>query len=172
MTIKAGVLSDTHLTQPDPVFLQRVTRCFQDCDVIIHAGDLTDLSILSAFTGKTVYAVRGNTCNPATRRALPERLVFQLGRFTIGLGHGHFAGADIEDGLWTAFPEADCIVYGHTHRPVCHREGAQDRQGGVLFLNPGAFKFGSYAILTLGESLQAELRNINQTPEGSAFSTS
>ena len=158
MTITAGVLSDTHITQADPVFLQLVTRCFQDCDIIIHAGDLTDQGILSAFTGKTVYAVHGNTCNAATRRALPERRVFQMGRFTIGLGHGHFAGADIEDALWTAFPEADCIVYGHTHRPVCHREGARDGQGGVLFLNPGAFKFGAYAILKAGEKLEAELR--------------
>ena len=157
MTIQAGILSDTHLSRADANFSQQVARCFAGCEVIIHAGDLTDAGILVAFQDKTVYAVSGNMCNAATKIALPERRVFQLGKFTIGLAHGVALGMDIEDRLWTLFPEADCIIYGHTHRAVCHREGGKD---GVLFLNPGTFRSGSYAILEAGDILRASLHTL------------
>ena len=157
MHIRAGVLSDTHLSRMDTDFKARTGRYFAGCDVIIHAGDLTDAGILAAFAGKTVYAVSGNMCNAATRDTLPLRRVFQLGQFTIGLAHGAHMGMDIEDRLWTLFPEADCIIYGHTHQAVCHREG------GVLFLNPGSFRpGGSYAILEAGEELRASLHTVDQ----------
>lgn len=150
--IKAGVLSDTHLIRPDALFTRQVQRCFADCGHIIHAGDLTEAAILAAFQGKTVHAVCGNMCSSSTRQTLPERRVFQLGRFRIALAHGAGMGMDIEDRLWTLFPEVDCIVYGHTHRARCHR------QGGILFLNPGSFRpGGSYAILEAGETLSAAL---------------
>lgn len=159
MNIRAGVLSDTHLSRVDANFKAMVGRCFAACDVIIHAGDLTDAGVLAAFAGKTVYAVSGNMCNAATRDALPLRRVFQLGNFTIALAHGAHLGMDIEDRLWTLFPEADCIIYGHTHQAVCHREG------GVLFLNPGTFRpGGSYAIVEAGEELQATLHSVDRLP--------
>jgi len=75
-------------------------------------------------------------------------------------------GADysdlIEERVWNLFPEADCIVFGHTHIPLC------EKRGGILFINPGSFRctgpFGSpasYAILTVGQNgLQANIRNL------------
>ena len=160
MIIRVGVLSDTHLHQVDAQFTTQMAHLFAACEVIVHAGDLTDAGILAAFQGKTVYAVSGNMCNAATRISLPEQRVFQLGKFTIGLAHGAGMGMDIEDRLWTLFPEADCIVYGHTHRAVCHREGGRD---GVLFLNPGTFRAGSYAILEAGDELRASLHTLGET---------
>ena len=154
MTIlRAGVLSDTHIRSANPVFCQQVASAFAGCDVIIHAGDLTESGILTAFAGKTVYAVHGNCCSAVTKATLSERLQFRLGNFTIGLAHGN-GRKNIEDSLWMDFPEADCIVYGHTHRAVCHREGDK------LFLNPGSFQSGSYAILEAGETLSARLFQI------------
>ena len=156
MIVRAGVLSDTHIRVADTAFCKRVAQIFDGCDVIIHAGDLTESGILTAFAGKTVYAVHGNCCSAVTRATLSERLLFKLGNFTIGLAHGN-GRKNIEDSLWMDFPEADCIVYGHTHRAVCHREGSDP---GILFLNPGTFKSGSYAILEAGETLSARLFQI------------
>jgi putative phosphoesterase len=157
-TIKAGILSDTHLTRPTREFLHAVRRCFADCDVIIHAGDITDVSLPEIFPGKTVYAVRGNCCALIVRTPLSRQLSFQLGDFTVGLIHGDLLGryADtIESGLRDVFPEADCVIYGHTHEPVCRRFDGQ------LIINPGSFQTGgrygapcSYAIL----EAEAELR--------------
>lgn len=159
--IKAGILSDTHLTWPTREFLHAVQHCFADCEVIIHAGDITDLSLLEAFPFRTVHAVHGNCCGRGGRAGLTEQRTFQLGDFTVGLLHGHRLGryADtIESGLCEVFPEADCVIYGHTHDPVCHRVAGQ------LVINPGSFQTGgrygvpcSYAILEAGVELKGGL---------------
>ena len=160
--IKAGILSDTHLTSPSRDFIKAARKCFADCQVIIHAGDLTDISVLDIFSDKTVYAIHGNCCGRTSHTALPRELSFQLGKFTIGLLHGYTLGryADtIESGIWDVFPEADCVIYGHTHDPVCKQVA------GKLIINPGAFQVNSwysapcpYAVLEAGEELRGELR--------------
>ena len=159
--IKAGILSDTHLTTVNKEFLQRVEHCFADCDVIIHAGDLVDLSLLDAFQGKTVHAVHGNCCTINTCYALPSQLTVQLGDFTIGVTHGNRLGYDIESRLLDLFPEADCMIYGHTHQAVCHQVA------GKLIINPGAFlsisRYGmpcTYAILEAGKQLKGSLHEL------------
>lgn len=162
MTIKAGILSDTHLLRADDAFIRLAGQCFADCEMIIHAGDLTSVAVLEAFAGKEIHAVHGNMCDASSSLALPTQTTFQLGGFTIGLTHGAGLGRDIEMQLWSLFPQADCMIYGHTHRPVCHR------QGGVLFINPGTFRStgphgasGTYAILEAGEELRG---SIHQAP--------
>jgi len=158
MIQRAGVLSDTHLTRADSAFRSQVERCFGDCDIIIHAGDLTDPAILAVFGDREVHAVHGNMCGEAAFRELPTATTFRLGKFLIGLTHGAQLGLDIESGLWDLFPGADAMIYGHTHRAVCHRVGA------TLVLNPGSFRAtsrfgapGTYAILEAGETLQARI---------------
>jgi len=128
-----GVLSDTHLIAPDPWFREKARQCFADADMILHAGDLTSLSVLEIFAGKTVHAVHGNMCGPKTRQTLPASKIIEVGRFGLALVHGAGYMPNIEDRLYDAFAPIDCIVYGHTHRPVCHRYGP------TLMMNPGSF---------------------------------
>ena len=167
--IKAGILSDTHLSGLNSNFLQLVQHCFADCSVIIHAGDLTDISLLEAFAGKTVYAVHGNMCNNAAWSGLPDQLDFQLADCKFALCHGAGFGRakeQIEDGLWELFPEADCLIYGHTHQPICHR------LGGKLFINPGSFQAtgrygapGTYCILEIDQQqIKPTLLEVPQLP--------
>ena len=160
--MKAGIISDTHLSSTNALFQKQVDTCFQDCDLIIHAGDLTDLSILNAFNGKTIQAVHGNMCNHTSYKKLPSKLLFDLGGFSIGLIHGDALGRwEIENRLWDVFPEADCMIYGHTHKPVCHKIS------NTLVINPGSFcgtgKYGApgtYAILEVGETLSGSLHEV------------
>ena len=56
------------------------------------------------------------------------------------------------------FPEADCVIYGHTHRPVCRSVA------GKLIINPGTFRDtgrfgakGTYAKVEIGDTLQGKL---------------
>jgi putative phosphoesterase len=164
--IKAGIISDTHLTGLNKDFIQRVRHCFADCPVIIHAGDLTSISLLEAFADKTVYAVHGNMCNGAAWSALPDQLGFQLQGFSFGLCHGAGFGRaekQIENGLWELFPEADCLIYGHTHQPACHRIGDK------LIINPGSFQGtgrygapGTYCILEIDQQLKPALHEVPQ----------
>ncbi|WP_163337074.1 metallophosphoesterase [Desulfopila sp. IMCC35008] len=150
---RIGILSDTHISSVTNSFQQNVQSAFHDCEVIIHAGDLTEVSILSAFKGKEVYAVCGNMCTHITRKSLPESTLITIDGYLFGLCHGA-GGArhNIEDRMYSMFPEAHCIVYGHTHIPVCHTVGS------TLIINPGSFtstgRYGSpgtYSIVTVDE---------------------
>jgi uncharacterized protein len=154
--ITIGVLSDTHLIETDRWFNHKVDRCFADADMILHAGDLTSLSVLEPFTAKTIHAVHGNMCSPKTRASLPASKIIEVGGFRLALVHGVGYLPDIEDRLYDAFAPVDCIVFGHTHRPVCQRYGQ------TLLVNPGSFTVtGTYAIITVTqENIKARIYSL------------
>ncbi len=150
--LKIGILSDTHLSTSTAQFRKNCAAAFPGCDAIIHAGDLTDISLLTAFNGKDVYGVHGNMCNQSTRRVLPEEKIIILKGYSIGICHGTGPRHNIEERLFARFPHADCIVYGHTHIPVCHTTGD------TLFINPGSFQgtgrygaAGTYGLLHISK---------------------
>ncbi len=165
--IKAGILSDSHLHKPSEFFLKQCQVAFADCSVIIHAGDLTDDSILTVFSAKKIYAVHGNMCSYQVQQLLPRSKLFQLEEVTIGLYHGAWGPIHtIEERSWNLFPPVDCIIYGHSHQAVCHKTG------GTLFVNPGSFQStgrhghpGSYATLEIdGKKLHASLHTLASEP--------
>lgn len=151
--IYVGILSDTHIHTLDESFVKQSTTAFAGCDTIIHAGDLTNVTILRAFKGKDIHAVCGNMCNMTTRKLLPQQKQIVLGGYAIGISHGAGPRDTIEERVFAQFPEADCIVFGHTHQPVCRKFG------GTLLINPGSFAgtgrygaTGTYALLTIDEN--------------------
>ncbi len=154
-----GILSDTHMTRLNPWFVKQVRDAFSKCTIILHAGDLTDISVLDAFTDKEIHGVCGNMCQASSRNKLPSSKLITIDGYTIGLCHGAGARHNIEERMWELFPTADCIVYGHTHIAVAHR------LANTLFINPGSFQTtgrygapGSYAILSIDEDgLHAKL---------------
>ncbi|MDX1776457.1 MAG: metallophosphoesterase family protein [Desulfobulbales bacterium] len=158
--ITIGAISDTHLIKPDKWFQDKAAACFADADMILHAGDLTSLSVLEVFQGKTVHAVHGNMCGPNTRTSLPASKIITVGRFRFALIHGAGYMHNIEDKLYDAFAPVDCIVYGHTHQAVCHRYGS------TLMVNPGSFTItGTYAIIKVDEnSMEGGIHHIGALP--------
>ncbi len=161
--ITAGILSDTHLPNISESFKYLADKAFRDCDVLFHAGDITNPAVLDHFSNKIVHAVHGNMCDYTTSQHYPLNKTIKLEGNIIGLCHGAGPMHNIEERMFSLFPEADCIIYGHTHRPVCHRKG------GVLYLNPGSFQCSSphgapasYAILHITASeLNAKLHTIS-----------
>jgi putative phosphoesterase len=160
---RIGILSDTHLTQVTPLFRKQVASCFAGADMILHAGDLTELGILKVFKDRQVHAVHGNMCGNAAYTSLPAEITIRIGDFVIGLCHGAGGSThDIEERLWQKFGPVDCIVYGHTHNAVCNRAGP------VLFINPGSFlsrsrhgMAGTYAILEVGPDLRGSIHQVD-----------
>ena len=150
--LRIGILSDTHLSGPTDFFREQAAACFSDVSIILHAGDLTDLSVLKVFKGKEVYAVHGNMCQRSSWTALPQKQTIQAGPHRIGLIHRTGKTYNFEHLLLDEFDDVDCVVYGHTHQPVCHKMGS------VLLINPGSFMPtsaygapGTYAILEIDE---------------------
>ena len=160
--IRVGVLSDTHISCVTEEFMSHTKHAFSECDVIIHAGDLTDTSILSAFSGKEVHAVCGNSCNYLTKNALPEKKVIILQGYSFGICHGAGNRSNIEDRMYTLFPECNCVIFGHTHIPVNYT------LGNTLLFNPGSFsgtgRFGApgtFGIITILENgLEATIHHL------------
>jgi putative phosphoesterase len=129
---KIGVIADTHLSGYDKQLKKIVNGHFSDVDMIVHAGDLVDLSVLDIFAGKEVKAVYGNMDYPSVKEKLPDRLLLEIRGFKIGIIHGWGEPAGIEEKILAKLGRLDCIIYGHTHKPANHQNS------GILFFNPGS----------------------------------
>jgi hypothetical protein len=65
-----------------------------------------------------VTAVYGNTDDSELRSALPKVATLRLDGFDIVVTHGDQLGSPTPAALNEAFPDAQIIVFGHTHRPL------------------------------------------------------
>jgi putative phosphoesterase len=156
--VRIGVISDTHLREPTPELSKLQHTVFADVSMILHAGDLTELAVLEAFSDKEVVAVHGNMCSSAVRHELPTEKVIEVGGFRIGLTHGWGNPFGVSKKVEGIFDSVDAIVYGHTHR-------ADNKvRNGVLYFNPGAFHGGfpffgkgSVGILTLEDKITGQI---------------
>jgi uncharacterized protein len=112
--MRLGVISDTHgLLRPE------VFNAFAEVDHILHAGDIGSLDLLAELKALApVTAVYGNTDDFDVRRRVPQVATVELDGFEIVVTHGDQFGSPTPEKLNAAFPEAQIIVYGHTHRPV------------------------------------------------------
>lgn len=112
--MRLGVIADTHgLLRPE------VFDAFAGVDHILHAGDVGSLGLLDELRALApVTAVYGNTDDFELRSALPRVATLQLDGFDIVVTHGDQLGTPTPHALNAAFPEAQIIVYGHTHRPL------------------------------------------------------
>ncbi len=132
--MKIGVISDTHLTSIDDRFAELVRRYFSDVDMIIHAGDIVEESVLDFLSKRPIAAVRGNMDRGSLVDTLPHRRTEQLEGKRIGITHGWGSPDRLPERVCEEFCSnpVDCIVFGHSHAPYM----STDR--GVLLFNPGS----------------------------------
>lgn len=160
--------------------------------LILHAGDVDEPGVLDTLSAVApVVAVRGNVHLASRSRSSPH-LAYAVHLDIMGqrivLTHGH---GRPHQWLWDKrrgfirrapaaatrdafneeliarnrrrFPEADVLIFGHSHRRVCRRVGR------TLFLNPGAVAHGrdepaSVAILTVtAEGASAEFIEVTSS---------
>jgi putative phosphoesterase len=156
-----GVISDTHLAKPSQALYRLVKEVFADISIILHAGDLTCLEVLEAFSGKKVITVCGNMDRSDVIEELPKKDVLEIHGYRIGLVHGWGSPWGIEDRIRDSFNNVHAIVYGHTHKPANHIKD------GILFFNPGAFS-GTFlmgrnrtvGILTIAGNIKGTIINL------------
>lgn len=112
--MRLGVISDTHgLLRPE------VFEVFHEVDHIVHGGDVGRPAILDELEAiAPVTAVYGNTDGWDLRARLPQVARLELDGFTIIVTHGDQFGSPTPVKLQAAFPDAEIIVFGHTHRPL------------------------------------------------------
>ncbi len=156
--MRIGVLSDTHVPTATPALPAKVFEVFAGVDLIVHAGDIVQLSVLDELSAiAPVEAVSGNMDDVEAQTRLPRKKILTLGRFRAGLTHGKYKIDVQRQMIRQEFDDVDLIIYGHSHTPFWGREG------GVFFLNPGSptdtryAPFNSVAILEVGDELKAEI---------------
>lgn len=172
------VIADTHV--PDrvvglpPHFLDELAALSPTA--ILHAGDICTQSVLDDLSAiAPVIAVKGNRDIPLYRK-LPLISNTVFGGVKVGMTHGH-------GGLWRyildkfqyilhgyefsfhrryllrALPNAEVIVFGHTHMPAC------ERYENRLFFNPGSLTGSQgfdpvYGILEINSQKEVKARHV------------
>ena len=132
MSRTIGVISDTHIPHfkrlPDAV-----GQHFASVELIIHAGDLSILSVIRELeTIAPVVAVQGNIEEDEVRLKLPIKREIVLGHCRIGMVHILGEAHNRARIARQEFPAALVVVYGHSHIPY-----NQEHDGQLLF-NPGS----------------------------------
>jgi putative phosphoesterase len=126
--MRLGVISDTHGLLRPAVF-----DVFREVDHILHGGDVGRPEILVELEALApVTAVYGNVDGHELRARLPQVRELELDGCAIVVTHGDQFGHPTPAKLHAAFPRADVIVFGHTHRPLLE---LVDRT--VTVMNPG-----------------------------------
>ena len=106
---------------------------FEKVDHILHAGDVGKPEILIELEAiAPVTAVYGNVDPPDIRARLPQVATIELDGFAIVVTHGDQFEHATPAVLHEAFPKAEIIVYGHSHKPLLE---LVDRT--VTVMNPG-----------------------------------
>jgi putative phosphoesterase len=132
--VLAVVLSDTHLAAGRFDRLPRgAVGWLERADVVLHAGDIVAPDVLGELRSfAPVHAVLGNNDHQLAR-LLDETVVVELDGVPVGMIHNSGPKAGRAARLKARFPNADIVVFGHSHLPV-----VQVGIDGQLLFNPGS----------------------------------
>jgi putative phosphoesterase len=127
--MRLGIISDTHGKLRPEVF-----EIFAEVQHILHAGDVGEGDILDELEVLApVTAVYGNVDGFELRSKLPQVAQMELDGFNVTVTHGDQFGSPTPAKLHAAFPDAEIIIFGHTHRPLLE---LVDKT--VTVMNPGS----------------------------------
>ena len=132
--MQIALISDTHLPRGTRRLPEACVERLRAADLILHAGDLSTLAVLRELEAYgRVIAVHGNVDDVQVRAALPARAQVEADGATIAMVHdaGPSKGRLARLRRW--FPDADAVVFGHSHIPL--HERAPD---GFQIFNPGS----------------------------------
>ena len=150
--MRIAILADTHVNKLEHL-PKKIIEALSTVDLIIHAGDFTDVQLLKELTQlKEVKAVHGNMDSAELKAVLPVKEVVETENQRIGITHGSGAPWGIEGRVRKMFgpDRIDIIVYGHSHRP--QNKVIND----ILFFNPGKAA-DSFGILTIDGEAEGEI---------------
>src|SRR5665213_2694837 len=160
--VRLVVIADTHLTAAVATRLPKaLLEAIEGADLVLHAGDVTTTAALEELSAlASVHCVLGN--NDTTLVGLvPEQLRLTLAGVNVAMIHDSGSKAGRASRLSARFPDADLVVYGHSHVPD-NSEGL----GGQRLFNPGsptqrrAQPLRTYGLIELddGQILSHEIR--------------
>ncbi|PTT21339.1 YfcE family phosphodiesterase [Microbacterium sp. HMWF026] len=134
MPTRLLLVADTHVPRRARALPDDVRRAAAAADLIVHAGDWVDESVLDELGGLgSLLGVWGNNDGPALRERLPEIARADIDGVRVAVVHETGAAAGREKRMDAAFPDTDLLVFGHSHIPW-----DTTTPGGMRLLNPGS----------------------------------
>ena len=119
--MKVGIISDTH-----DLLREEVIDNLNQCDLIIHAGDICNNDILERLSRITrTIAVKGNNDKGNFESILKEDEFIQVEGKRIYIVHE-------KNNINANLEEVDIIIYGHSHK---YNLEIKDN---ILYVNPGS----------------------------------
>jgi uncharacterized protein len=134
--VRLAVVSDTHLPRGPRRLPDACLDQLAAADLILHAGDFITAEVLDeiAAIGPPLHAVHGNVDEPAVAMRLPAARLVHAGGVRIAMVHDAGAAAGRLERMRRRFPDADAVVFGHSHIPL-HES---DFDAGFQIFNPGS----------------------------------
>ncbi|WP_345505711.1 metallophosphoesterase family protein [Terrabacter aeriphilus] len=158
------VVSDTHAPRHwkacPPALLPELERA----ELVLHAGDVCTPDVLDLLAGfAPLHVVRGNNDGPDVAAwGAPDTLELDLAGVKVAMIHDSGQKQGRSARMRRRFPEADLVVFGHSHIPL--EEVPDDPRTGVRLLNPGSptdkrrQPTGTYAVLDLRDGAIVDAR--------------
>jgi uncharacterized protein len=129
-----AILADTHMPRGKRTLPRKCLELMEGAGLILHAGDVLTEEVLSELEaiGPPVQAVCGNMDSNALRRRLPLETTVEVENARIGIVHDAGPRHGRITRLRKEFPDADAVVFGHSHIPL------HERDGEFQIFNPGS----------------------------------
>lgn len=129
-----AVISDTHMPRGRRALPAACLERLAAADLILHVGDVMTASTLAELelVGPPLLAVQGNVDDADLRRELPIERVVEAEGVRIGMVHDSGSRQGRLERLRGRFPDADAVLFGHSHLPLHERAGA------FQIFNPGS----------------------------------
>ncbi|TDD64593.1 metallophosphoesterase [Jiangella aurantiaca] len=131
---RVAVLADTHAPRFWKACPPAVAERLDGVDLILHAGDVCVPSVLDELAAfAPVHAVLGNNDGADVAAwGAPEELRLTVAGVRIAMLHDSGPASGRLPRLRARFPDADLVVFGHSHIPW------NEESGGLRVFNPGS----------------------------------
>ena len=135
MPLSLVLTSDTHVPKRARDLPAQLWTAIEAADVVVHAGDWVDVALLDQFERRSgrLVAVHGNNDHGALRDRLPEVARVEIDGLRMAVVHETGDAKGREARCAARFPDADLLVFGHSHIPW-----DTTASGGLRLLNPGS----------------------------------
>ena len=132
--MELAIISDTHMPKGARAIPEAALERLRRADAILHAGDLVGAEVLALLEalGPPVHAVHGNVDEPDLMIRLPTVRIVEAEGARIAMTHDAGPAGGRLGRLRRRFPDADAVVFGHSHEPL-HEE-----EDGFQIFNPGS----------------------------------